>query len=102
MNARTALRGLLGLLLALPAHIAGLSLAMILCAVSGLAPDGPWPPRTQEAFLISFGLWQWLYLLPVALWLHRRWPPVAIGFALSGLFGQIASLLVLLAAIFRT
>jgi hypothetical protein len=102
MKARTALAGLLGLLLSLPAHVAGLSLGMILCAVTGLAPDGPWPQRTQDAFLISFGLWQWLYLIPVARWLHRRWPPVAIGFALSGLFGQIASALLLLAAIFRT
>lgn len=101
MTAASVLRFLLGLLISLPAHFAGLSLGLLFCILTGIAPDGPWPPEMQTHFLISFGLWQWLYLVPIARWLHRRRPAVAMGFVLSGLFGLLTSGLLVLMAILR-
>src|SRR5690242_11494235 len=101
MRARNLLGVLLGLLLSLPAHAAGMSIAMILCVLVGLAPDGPWPAATTNAFLISFALWQWLYLGPLVGWFYRRRPPMALGLALSALGGLAMSALLVLMAVLR-
>jgi hypothetical protein len=99
MQKKSLLAVFLGLLSGLPVHVAGLALGMIACVLTGLAPDGPWPAEMQRTFVLSFGLWQWAYLLPATIWLGRRRPGFAIGLALSGFPGLLISLLMLLSAI---
>lgn len=87
---------LLGLALAVPAHVVGLSCGLIIGALGGLGTEGPWPQRTQTLFAVSWGFWQWLYLAPLVLWVRRRWPYVALGLAITGGFGLLLSMLVAL------
>jgi len=84
---------LLGILLALPVHAAGLVCGLLIGAVGGLGTEGPWPERTQTLFAVSWGFWQWLYLAPLVLWARKRWPYVALGLALTGGFGLLLSAL---------
>ena len=75
---------------------------MVACVLTGLAPEGPWPAGTQLAFVLSFGLWQWAYLAPLAISIRRRRPGLALGLALSGIVGMLVSGLVLLSRLLRT
>jgi hypothetical protein len=93
---RRAAGCLLGLLLAIPVHIAGLSIGMLLMVAFRLAPMEPWPERTANLFVISFGLWQWIYLVPLLRYVRTRRPSLAAGLALSGVLGWIFAALALL------
>lgn len=87
---------LLGLLLSIPLHVVALSLGMALMVLSGLAPMAPWPQRTADGFMISFGFWQWLYLLPAIRYFRTRRPTLASGLAVSGVLGLFMAGLALL------
>src|SRR5262245_5605917 len=88
---------LLGLLASVPLHVIGLSAALFVTLMLGLAtPNSPWPQRTQNIFMISFALWQWLYLLPAVLLVGRRKPAMAVGLGASGGLGLLVALLGLL------
>jgi hypothetical protein len=73
----------------LPLHVLGLACGIFGGLLFGLGADGPWPPRTQELFVISFAFWQWTYLLPSVLLARRRHPGLAAGLAVSGCFGVV-------------
>ncbi len=89
--ARGVAGAFLGLLLAVPVHVVGLTCGLLVGAVGGLGIHGPWPERTQTLFAVSFGAWQWLYLAPLVLWARKRWPHVALGLAIAGGFGLLLS-----------
>lgn len=78
---------LLGLALGIPLHGLGLLIGIVGGVLFGFGSEGPWPPRTQAFFTISFAFWQWAYLLPVVLLTRRRFPYLAAGVAVTGCFG---------------
>lgn len=80
-----------GLLLAMPVHVVGITCGMLVAAFGGLGTRGPWPERAQTLFAVSFGAWQWLYLAPLVLWMRKRWPYAAFGLALAGGLGSLLS-----------
>ena len=80
-----------GLVASVPLHVLGLAAGIFAGMLLGLGSDGPWPQRTQSLFVISFGLWQWLYLIPLALWVRKRHAWVAAGLAGSGCFGLLVA-----------
>ena len=79
-----------GFVLSVPLHILWTVVAIFIVIALGLAPgDATWPEPTQQAFVISFGLWQWLYLAPLIWFLSRtRAAAMCWGFLLSGLLGM--------------
>lgn len=76
---------------------------MTIVLVLGLAPhDASWPQGTQDIFVISFGLWQWIYLAPAILVLRaRRAFGIGWGVAVSGLLMILFSAIGFAEMVFR-
>ena len=98
-----ALRVMSGMALSVPIHVLGLVAGVIAVIALGLGPrDKPWPQSTQEAFLMSFGLWQWLYLIPVIRLLQRRRAyDVSSGVIVSGLLRVACSAVVVFGVLWK-
>lgn len=96
---RRAAWALLGFVMSVPLHVAGISAALLLTVALGLAPNSTWPQRTQNLFVISFAVWQWAYLLPAMLYLRRRRPAMAAGLGVSGALGVLFALAGLLTVV---
>jgi hypothetical protein len=109
MRSRTSFIGrillvLLGMAVSVPIHVCGVAAGMVIMIMLGLGPiDGPWPPGTQEAFVISYGLWEWLFLGPAVFLLRRRQAfSVSWGVVSTGLLGTAFSAAGLVALCWRT
>ena len=83
-------------------HLVGIALAMgaTVAGVTALglaAADGSMPPATQDVLGVSLGLWEWLYLGPVAWLAYKRGSfAFAWGVISGGLIGLMFAGLVLL------
>lgn len=70
------MRTLAGTVLFAPFTILGLIVVMLMHPAAV-----PWPQTMQTMFFVAFGVFQWLYVVPIAMWFGRR-NETAIAFGL--------------------
>ena len=92
------IKTLAGLFLFVPVTVVGLVVAILIGAA--IHPASPWPQSMQTTFYIAFGAFQWLYVLPIAMWFGRRnAAPVAFGLIAGGAIVTLGSAIALLALV---